>query len=67
MFRASFAALAEEHQIPALPFFLLDIALNKDLMQRDGIHPNAEAQPLIAKSMQQQLAPLLFVNEHSIN
>jgi acyl-CoA thioesterase-1 len=67
MFSHSFAALAEEHQVAALPFFLLDIALNKDLMQRDGIHPNAEAQPLIAKSMQQQLAPLVFTGEHSIN
>ncbi|MFT4994100.1 MAG: acyl-CoA thioesterase-1 [Paraglaciecola sp.] len=60
MFSDSFTALAKEYQVTLLPFFLQDIALNKDLMQSDGIHPNAKAQPLIAKSMQQQLAPLVF-------
>jgi acyl-CoA thioesterase-1 len=60
MFSSSFATLAEEYQIDLLPFFLQDIALNKDLMQLDGIHPNAKAQPLIAESMQQQFAPLVF-------
>ena len=29
-------------------------------MQNDGIHPNAEAQPMIAKFMAQQLAPLIL-------
>lgn len=60
MFSNSFTILAEEYQVALLPFFLQDIAVDKDLMQRDGIHPNAQAQPLIAQSMQQQLAPLVF-------
>ena len=33
-------------------------ALDTSLMQRDGIHPNAEAQALIAEFMHRQLMPL---------
>lgn len=31
---------------------MLEIAPNPDLMQRDGIHPNVEAQPRITQWMQ---------------
>ncbi|MDG6774139.1 arylesterase [Thiomicrorhabdus sp. ZW0627] len=31
------------------PFFIEDVALDPDLMQWDGLHPNAEAQPEILK------------------
>ncbi|MEC9333593.1 MAG: arylesterase, partial [Pseudomonadota bacterium] len=37
-----------------------EIALNKDLMQNDGIHPNAEAQPLIANFMDRHLRSLIL-------
>ena len=57
MFTDSFAKLAEEYQIPLIPFFLTEIALDSSLMQRDGIHPNLEAQPMIAEFMQKQLLP----------
>lgn len=59
-FTGSYTQLAAENDIPLLPFFLEDIALNKDLMQRDGIHPTAEAQVIIAKGMQQTLEVLIF-------
>lgn len=59
MFEAVYRQVAEQQEIPLLPFFLLDIALKPDLMQRDGIHPTAKAQPLISKFMYQQLTPLL--------
>ncbi|MFT2090592.1 arylesterase [Paraglaciecola sp. 2405UD69-4] len=60
MFINSYVSLAEKNNIPLLPFFLEDIALNDNLMQRDGIHPTAEAQVLIAKGMQQTLEVLIF-------
>ena len=60
MFTDSFALVAKEKQVPLVPFFLQEVALNPALMQRDGIHPNAEAQPMIAEFMQQQLEDLLF-------
>lgn len=43
--------LAEKHQITLWPFFMDNIATNQDLMLRDGIHPNIDAQPLISDFM----------------
>ncbi|OFI34427.1 arylesterase [Alteromonas lipolytica] len=59
MFSNSFKQVAQSEGIPLIPFFLEDIALNEALMQRDGIHPNAEGQPLIAEFMAKQLTPYL--------
>ena len=39
-FDAIFPALAEKHNIPLYPFFLDGVALNPQLNQADGIHPN---------------------------
>ncbi|MEM7611972.1 MAG: arylesterase [Pseudomonadota bacterium] len=44
-FEAQFVELSEQYNIPLVPFFLEDVALRDDLMQSDGIHPNAAAQP----------------------
>jgi acyl-CoA thioesterase-1 len=60
MFTNSYTELAAKHEVPLLPFFLENIALDKNLMQRDGIHPNALAQPMIAKDMQQSLGDIIF-------
>jgi len=60
MFTGSYAQLAEEYTVIMLPFFLQNIALDKNLMQRDSIHPNAEAQIIIAKDMQKTLGEIIF-------
>jgi len=60
MFTGSYAQLAEEYAVTMLPFFLQNIALDKSLMLRDGIHPNAEAQIIIAKDMQKTLGEIIF-------
>jgi len=62
-FNAIFHDVAQQFKLPLIPFFLQDMALNADLMQRDGIHPTAEAQPLIVSF----LSPLLenAVLEHA--
>lgn len=57
MFSGMYQELAQQYNIPLIPFFLRDIALNDSMMQRDGIHPTAEAQPLISEFMAQQLLP----------
>lgn len=44
-FEATFAEIADENALPMEPFFLAGVALDPNLMQSDGIHPNAEAQP----------------------
>jgi len=46
-FEAVYRELAEQHQVPWIEFFMQGIALNKELMQEDGIHPNAQAQSIL--------------------
>jgi acyl-CoA thioesterase-1 len=46
-FEKVFRDLATQHEIPWIEFFMEGIAFNEDLMQSDGIHPNATAQPLL--------------------
>ena len=60
MFTDAFEDVAEQHDVPLLPFFLEEIALKAELMQRDGIHPNAQAQPQIAELMNERLRPLII-------
>jgi acyl-CoA thioesterase-1 len=54
-----FPELESEYQIPFVPFILEDVALNKELMQSDGLHPNAQAQALILDKIWPYLQPLL--------
>jgi acyl-CoA thioesterase I len=58
-FRDMFAALATQYQIPLVPFLLDKVALDPALMQADGIHPNARAQPRILDNLWPKLKPLL--------
>ena len=60
MFTGSYVQLAKKYTVTMLPFFLQNIALDKSLMLRDGIHPNAEAQIIIAKDMQKKLGDIIF-------
>jgi acyl-CoA thioesterase-1 len=60
MFSNTYTEMAIKHNLTLLPFFLENIALDKSLMQRDGIHPNAEAQIIIAKNMQKVLGEIIF-------
>jgi len=46
-FEAVYPALAKANNIRLWPFFMDDIAIKPELMQPDGIHPNAKAQPII--------------------
>ena len=57
-FRAVYPALAEEYGVPLIPFLLEDIAMNPGMMQADGIHPNAHAQPLMLELVWKHLEPL---------
>ena len=60
-FTAIFHDLAKQYNVPLIPFFLQDIALDPALMQRDGIHPTADAQPLITEFMAPKLAEAVGV------
>jgi len=49
-FEAVFREVASDHDVPWIEFFMDGIALNDDLMQGDGIHPNAAAQPKLLEN-----------------
>ncbi|WP_349431904.1 arylesterase [Methylomarinum sp. Ch1-1] len=59
MFYNVYPQLAKEMQVIYVPFILEDVALVKELMQHDGLHPNAKAQAMIADKVWQYLQPLL--------
>ncbi len=59
MFYGVYADLAKTLDIGWVPFLLADVALEKKLMQADGLHPNAEAQPVMLATIWPHLAPLL--------
>lgn len=58
-FADTYATLAERYDAALVPFILDDVALDEKLMQDDGIHPRADAQPLIMERVWERLAPLL--------
>lgn len=59
MFYGVFNQLALNLKIAWVPFMLEDVALNPQLMQADGLHPNAAAQPIMLAHIWQYLEPLL--------
>tara|TARA_R110002096_G_scaffold152824_12_gene316128 strand:+ start:405 stop:1103 length:699 start_codon:yes stop_codon:yes gene_type:complete len=62
LFYNNYPELADEMGIPFVPFILEDIALAKDMMQADQLHPNEKAQPIIAEKIWQYLEPVLGIN-----
>jgi len=58
-FHRVFLDLAAQTQVALVPFFLEGVAETRDLMQADGIHPAAEAQPRILENVWTGLEPLL--------
>lgn len=56
-FIAIYPKLAEQYQIPLLPFFMEQVMTKPEWIQPDGIHPTADAQPFITDLMEQELAP----------
>ncbi len=59
LFAEVYSQLASEYPISLVPFLLEGFGTRSDLMQHDGIHPNARAQPLIMEIVLTQLKPLL--------
>jgi acyl-CoA thioesterase-1 len=57
--RAVYADLARSHRVALVPFLLDGVALDPDLMQDDGLHPRAQAQPRVLQNVWPELQPLL--------
>lgn len=49
--RQLYADLASRHQVALVPFFLDGVALQPSLMQPDGLHPTAAAQPKLLENV----------------
>lgn len=61
-FQAVYTELAKTSHIPLANNFLDKVGGVSDLMQADGIHPNAKAQPQLLTNVWGSLAPLLKKN-----
>jgi len=59
MFYNVYPQLSEELNVPLVPFILENVALNPELMQLDGLHPNELGQPVIAEAIWPYLQPML--------
>jgi acyl-CoA thioesterase-1 len=51
--------LTEKYGVRLIPFLLEKVALEPGLMQADGIHPSADAQPLLLDAVWSVLEPEL--------
>jgi acyl-CoA thioesterase-1 len=58
-FRKAFRDLADDHDVPFVPFFLDGVAGIATLNNRDGIHPNAEGAKVIEQTIWRALEPEL--------
>lgn len=58
-FMSIFPDLATKHNVAYLPFLLEGVALNRELNQADGIHPNAAGTKVMTENIYKELKPLL--------
>ena len=54
-----FVELAQQYQVPRIPFLLEGVALKPELNLADGIHPNEAGHQIIAQTVLAYLRPLL--------
>ncbi|TMG76357.1 MAG: arylesterase [Betaproteobacteria bacterium] len=58
-FENAFSELAKRYRVALVPSIFEGFGEKRDLFQPDGIHPTAEAQPLIVERVWPRLRPLL--------
>ncbi|HET7395244.1 MAG TPA: arylesterase [Gammaproteobacteria bacterium] len=58
-FSAVYPALASHYRLPLVPFLLDGVAQDRKLMQADGLHPKAVAEPRVLDNVWAKLAPML--------
>lgn len=61
--RGAYADVARQKKAALLPFLLEGVALKPELMQQDGLHPVAAAQPMVLDNVWTALRPLLRPGE----
>ena len=58
-FAALYRRLSDRYEVPLVPQMLDQVADYRDLLQDDGMHPRAEAQPQIMMNIWKGLQPML--------
>lgn len=58
-FAALYPELARTYHLPLVPFLLDKVALERRLMQSDGLHPTAAGEPLVLDTLWPYLRPML--------
>lgn len=58
-FAALYAELARQFHLPVVPFLLQHVALQPNLMQPDGLHPDAAGEPVVLENVWSKLKPML--------
>lgn len=58
-YTSAFPALADKYEVAYLPFLLEGVALDKNLNQADGIHPNAAGAKIMTENIYKELKPLI--------
>lgn len=58
-FEVMYQKLADEMQVPLIPFFLRGVAADRHLNQGDGIHPTEDGYKLVVDNVWETLMPLL--------
>jgi acyl-CoA thioesterase I len=58
-FQKVYHELAKQHRVALVPSLLKSVGDNPELMQADGLHPNANAQGILLQNVMPHLLPLL--------
>jgi len=58
-FQQVFASVAKKNGTELVPFLLDGIATDRNMFQADGIHPNEQAQSVLAENVWKKLQPML--------
>lgn len=58
-FSESYRLLSKQHKVSLVPFMLDNVAARTELIQQDGLHPNAAGQPIILENIWKKLRPVL--------
>ena len=64
-FSAMYEQLAQQFNVPLMPFFLEDVAARRELNQADGIHPTGEGYRVIVENLLGVLLPLLKTRQEA--
>lgn len=62
-FHKIYEKLADKFNTARIPFLLEGVATKPELMQKDGLHPKADAQKIILQTVLQTVRPLIEQNE----